>query len=79
MLSGSALASCGAPGEPALPGGLTWAQLTEAVGAALENPGCRGWSLGVYNPDLDRDGEDARAIVEMVAAVTAGLPARRRT
>ena len=68
VLSKSAFASCGAPGEPELAGGLTWPQLTEAVETAVRHPGCRGWSLGVYNPDLDADGRDARAIIAMVSA-----------
>jgi|1186.fasta_scaffold03477_3 arginase len=67
VLSTSAFGSCGAPGEPALAGGLTWPQLTEAVRAAVREPGCRGWSVGVYNPDLDQDARDARAIVTMVS------------
>jgi arginase len=75
VLSTSAFGSCGAPGEPALPGGLTWPQLTEAVTAAVQRPGCRGWSLGVYNPDLDRDGLDARAIVAMISKAVEALAA----
>jgi arginase len=74
VLAKSEFESCGAPGEPALAGGLTWQQLTEAVRAAVRHPGCRGWSLGVYNPDLDRDGRDARAIVTMVSEIIEALP-----
>jgi arginase len=74
VLSTSTFASCGAPGEPALAGGLTWPQLTEAVRAAVRHPGCRGWSLGVYNPDLDRDAVDARAIVTLVAEAVDVVP-----
>ncbi|MFB9236694.1 arginase family protein [Plantactinospora siamensis] len=74
VLSRAAFRSCGAPGEPALPGGLNWPQLTEAVTAAARHPGCRGWSLGVYNPDLDRAAIDARAIVDLVAEVVDAVP-----
>lgn len=70
VLSKSAFESCGAPGEPGLDGGLTWPQLTEAVTAAVQHPACRGWSLGVYNPDLDEEARDARAIVDLVTQTT---------
>jgi len=59
----------GAPGEVDLPGGVTWRQFTEAVLAALRTGGCRGWSIGVYNPDLDPDGSAAAHIVEFLADV----------
>jgi arginase len=43
------------------PGGLTWAQLAGLTAAALAADGCAGWSVCIYNPDLDpgRDGADA--------------------
>jgi len=69
VLSNGVFGSYGAPGEPALPGGLTWPQLVESVETLLQQPGCRGWSLGVYNPDLDDDGRDAHAIVDMITRV----------
>jgi arginase len=50
--------------------GLTWAELTETTRTILETEGCRGWSIGVYNPDLDPDGADARRIVAYTAEVT---------
>jgi len=49
------------------PGGLSWDQLTEVVTAALRVGGCAGWSVTIYNPDLDPDGAAARRIVEFVA------------
>jgi arginase len=73
VLSKDAFGSCGAEGEPALPGGLSWSQLTAAVECLLLSPGCRGWSLAVYNPDLDHDGGDGRAVVELVAQVLEGV------
>jgi hypothetical protein len=53
-----------------MPEGLTWQQLTETTRIALQIEGCRGWSIGVYNPDLDPDNEDARRIVAYIAEVT---------
>ena len=66
--------ACGAPGEVALSGGLTWEQLTEVVRAALVAGGCRGWSLVIYNPDLDPDSNQARRIVRFVSDVASHLP-----
>ena len=66
--------ACGAPGEVALSGGLTWQQLTDVVRAALDAGGCRGWSLVIYNPDLDPDGHQARRIVRFVSDVAPHLP-----
>jgi arginase len=52
-----------------LAGGLTWQQLAELVVSALRSRGCAGWSLSVYNPDLDPDRSAARRIVEFVTQV----------
>ena len=73
VLSHGVFGSYGAPGEPVLPGGLTWPQLDESVETLLRQPGCRGWSLGVYNPDLDDDGRDAHAVVDMITSVADSL------
>lgn len=35
------------------PGGLTWPQLSQVTSAALAADGCAGWSVCIYNPDLD--------------------------
>ena len=64
----------GAPGEVTLAGGLRWPHLTEVVGTALGAGGCRGWSLVIYNPDLDPDRRQAHRIVQFVAGVAAHLP-----
>jgi arginase len=42
------------------PGGLTWTQLSDITRVALATDGCAGWSVCIYNPDLDpgRDGAD---------------------
>ena len=64
----------GAPGELSLSGGLTWQQLTEVIQTALSVGGCRGWSIAIYNPDLDPDGSQARRIVQLVTEVAPHLP-----
>lgn len=64
----------GAPGEISLSGGLTWQQLTEVIQTALRVGGCRGWSLAIYNPDLDPDGSQARRIVQLVTDIAPHLP-----
>jgi arginase len=64
----------GAPGEISLSGGLTWQQLTEVIQTALGVGGCRGWSLAIYNPDLDPDGSQARRIVQLVTEIAPHLP-----
>jgi hypothetical protein len=35
----------------------------------LRAGGCRGWSVGVYHPDLDPERHDARQIVNFLAAI----------
>jgi arginase len=62
--------ACGAATDPSMPTGLTWIQLTAITRAALQADGCRGWSIGVYNPDLDPDSREAKHIVAYVASVT---------
>ena len=64
----------GAPGEISLSGGLTWQQLTEVIQTALSVGGCRGWSVAIYNPDLDPDGSQARRIVQLVTEVAPYFP-----
>ena len=74
VLAHSEFTACGAPGEPLLPGGLTWPELTEIVSAALRSGGCRGWSIGVYNPDLDPSGQAAARIVTFVTDAVRNWP-----
>ena len=45
------------------PGGLTWQQLSQLTSAALATQGCAGWSVCIYNPDLDPDLSGADAVV----------------
>lgn len=62
--------ACGAAGEVMLPGGLSWAELGALASSVLGSGGVRGWSLGVYNPDLDPKGRSATRIVDFVADAT---------
>jgi arginase len=54
------------------PGGLTWAQLTQITCAALRADGCAGWSVCIYNPDLDPDRTAADAIISYLAQAALG-------
>jgi arginase len=49
------------------PGGLTWQQLGQLTSAALATAGCAGWSVCIYNPDLDPDLSGADAIIGYLA------------
>jgi arginase len=69
VLAGDQFSACGAADDPAMPGGLSWAELTAVVSSALRAGGCRGWSVGVYNPDLDPERRAARQIVTFLAQV----------
>jgi arginase len=69
VLDGEQFRACGAASDPAMPTGLTWAQLADITTIALRTQGCRGWTVGVYNTDLDPDGRDAKRIVAHLAEV----------
>jgi arginase len=56
----------GLPDFPDEPGGLTWSELTTMLTAAIEQEGCIGLSLAIYDPDQDPAGRDAQRIVELV-------------
>ena len=77
VLDASEFRACGAADDPSMPQGLTWAQLTEVTRTALQTNGCTGWSVGVYNPDLDPDGREAQRIVAYIADATRNAGARR--
>jgi arginase len=72
VLDRADFAACGAPGEVSLPGGLSWPELAALTAAAMQADGVRGWSLGVYNPDLDPERRAARRIVSFIAEIAAG-------
>jgi arginase len=64
--------ACGAASDDAMPGGLSWPELAAIASSALEVGGACGWSLGVYNPDLDPERRAAERIVKFIADVTRG-------
>jgi arginase len=70
VLDRDAFSACGAASDDAMPGGLSWAELTAIASSALQAGGARGWSVGVYNPDLDPERSGAQRIVEFLADVT---------
>jgi len=72
VLAGKEFRACGAANDPSMPGGLSWAELTTVVSSALRAGGCRGWSIGVYNPDLDPGLYSAGQVVNFLAAVLGG-------
>jgi arginase len=72
VLAGAEFSACGAAHDPAMPGGLSWAELTGVVSSALRAGGCRGWSVGVYNPDLDPKRRSARQVVTFLTEVIGG-------
>ncbi len=76
VLDASAFRACGAASDPSMPQGLTWAQLAQVTTTALQAGGCRGWSIGVYNADLDPDGRDAQGVVAYLAEVATGAAAQ---
>lgn len=76
VLDGKEFRACAAAGDPSMPEGLTWADLTDITKTALRVEGCRGWSVGVYNSDLDPDGRDAQRILAYLAASTRDDAAR---
>jgi len=53
------------------PGGLTWDELTDITVRALADPHCTGWSVVIYNPDLDPDGDGARHIIDYITTAVA--------
>jgi arginase len=70
VLDGEEFSACGAAGDPAMAGGLSWSELGAVASSALAVGGCRGWSVAVYNPDLDPERRAARRIVRFLADVT---------
>ncbi len=57
------------------PGGLTWEQLSQITATALAAQGCAGWSVCIYNPDLDPDRAAADTIISyLTQAITAADP-----
>jgi arginase len=67
VLDGNEFRACGAATDPSMPAGLTWSELTGITRTALQTDGCCGWSISVYNADLDLEGQEAKRIVAYVA------------
>ena len=70
VLDRQEFSACGAASDDAMPGGLSWRELAAITSSALQTGGARGWSLGVYNPDLDPQRRAAERIVTFIADVT---------
>ncbi|MEV7630331.1 arginase family protein [Actinoplanes sp. NPDC089786] len=66
VLRGDNFPACAAANDPAMPGGLTWDELTTIVRRALRSPKCRGLGVGVYNTDLDPDRRAAHRIARFL-------------
>ena len=49
------------------PGGLSWIVLTDITRRALASAQVVGWTITIYNPDLDAHGAGAARIVQYVA------------
>jgi arginase len=47
-------------------GGLTWDQLSQITSTALGADACAGWSVCIYNPDLDPDRLGANEIIRYI-------------
>ena len=47
-------------------GGLTWDDLVQVTSAALAADGCAGWSVCIYNPDLDPDRNGADHVISYI-------------
>jgi arginase family enzyme len=69
VLDGEEFSACGAAGDPAMAGGLSWSELSAVTSSALGGGGACGWSAGVYNPDLDPERRAAQQIVSFLADV----------
>jgi arginase len=72
VLQRDEFSACAAASDPAMPGGLSWNELTTIVRRALSSPKCRGLSVGVYNTDLDPDQRAARRIVQFLDELANG-------
>jgi arginase len=72
VLDGEEFSACGAAGDPSMAGGLSWSELGAVASSALGVGGACGWSLGVYNPDLDPERRAAQQIASFVADVASG-------
>lgn len=51
-------------------GGLSWAELEAMTNAAMAVPGCLGWDVTIYNPELDAEGAHAHRITDYIKGAT---------
>jgi len=51
-----------------MPGGLSFGELSEALGILIASGKATGMTIAIFNPRLDADGSIARTLVESVAA-----------
>ncbi len=56
-------------------GGLDWPTLTALTQRALGARAVTGWTVTIYNPDLDADGRQAESIVRYLARAASALAA----
>jgi arginase len=70
VLDGREFSACGAAADVSMPGGLTWTELSTITKSACAVGGCSGWSIGVYNTDLDPKKQAAEHIVRFVTDIT---------
>jgi arginase len=71
VLSTEALPAIDYPQE----GGLSWEELETVIATAVE-AGPVGWTVTIYNPDMDPSGEHARRIVAFLGTTAPKLAAR---
>ncbi len=73
VLDPAEFAAQGLPDVKDEPGGLTWAQLSQLVAAAVGEGDCAGASLVIYDPDQDPTRREAMQIVQLAAHMAAAL------
>jgi arginase len=73
VLDPEEFASQGVPGGVDEPDGLTWQALTRLLTATINEGGCVGWSIAIYDPDQDPSGSEAERIVQLIADVATAL------
>jgi arginase len=47
-------------------GGLSWPELDAMTHAVMAVPGCLGWDVTIYNPDMDAEGKHARRVSDYI-------------
>ncbi|MET0448348.1 MAG: arginase family protein [Aeromicrobium sp.] len=80
VLDLSVLPATGVPGEAPDPdsGGLVWEELTTVLTSAVDEGGCRGLSVAIYDPEQDPGRRHAGRVVELVHALLEALTGSRR-